>query len=99
MSWNASGGWAVQKDQSLDIAGSVALARCNSQFGSCTLSEATIAATAPGCLAIARAKDDSKKLFAGLGDTPDAARAEVVQQLSEQGLTAQLEYLDCNSKG
>jgi hypothetical protein len=98
MSWNASGGWAVQKDDSFDIAASVALARCNSQFGSCTLSDATIATSAPGCLAIARAKDDSTKLFAGLGGTPDAARAEVVQQLSERGLTAQIEYLDCNSK-
>jgi hypothetical protein len=98
LSWNAAGGWAVQKDPSPDVAGSNALAQCNKEFGNCSLSPLALAPTAPSCLAIARGKENDAMLFAGVGDNRDAAAASAMRQLADEGMTGQVEFLDCNGR-
>jgi hypothetical protein len=97
LSWNPMGGWVVQRDSSADVAGNRAVAECNRQFGNCALG-ATVAPTAPGCLAIAHADQDASRLFAGTGDTADASRDSLVQQLRNEGLTGELVFSDCNGE-
>jgi hypothetical protein len=97
LSWNPMGGWVVQRDSSADVAGNRAVAECNRQFGNCALG-ATVAPTAPGCLAVAHADQDASRLFAGTGDTADASRDSLVQQLRNEGLTGQLVFSDCNGE-
>ena len=96
LSWNPTGGWWVSKGSSVDVAGNKSVAQCNSRFGGCSLSAAVVAPEAPGCIAVARAGNDRSKLFAGIGETVDAARASVLQQLGNE--TGQFKFAACNSK-
>jgi hypothetical protein len=70
---------------------------CNSQFGSCTLSDAHVEPTAFGCLVVAQGDDASNRLFAAAGDSVDTARAAVSMQITNAGLHGQIVYNACNS--
>jgi hypothetical protein len=96
LGWNNSGNWIVRTSPTLVNASADAVQTCNSQFGSCTLSDAQVAPTAFGCLVVAQSDDTSNRLFAAAGDSVDTARAAVNTQVTTAGLNGQIIYSACN---
>jgi hypothetical protein len=96
LGWNGGGGWVVRTSPTLAAAGAAALQTCNSQFGSCTLSDVMVAPTTFGCLVVAQGEDASR-VFAGAGDSVDTARAAVDTQVVGAGIRGEIVYTACNS--
>jgi hypothetical protein len=74
-----------------------ALRACNNQFGGCVLSDAVVAPTAFGCLVVVQGTEDTSRLFAGAGGTPELARASVDAQVTNAGMRGEAVYTGCNS--
>jgi hypothetical protein len=97
LGWNADGRWVVRTAAKLQDAANDAVQTCNAQYGGCMVSDAAVPEASYGCLVVASAADNASRLFAATGSTPDAARAIVVQQLGNAGLTGTLQYSGCNA--
>jgi len=95
VSWNSTGAWVVRTSPTLEGASADALQICNSQFGGCTLSEATVGSTAFGCLAVAQS-DNADRVFAATGNSPEAARVAVSDQVASAGVHGHFAYAACN---
>jgi hypothetical protein len=86
----------VRTSPTLAAAGAAALQTCNSQFGSCSLSDVMVAPATFGCLVVAQG-DDASRVFAAAGDSVETARAAVDTQVISAGLRGQIVYTACNS--
>lgn len=93
--WNSSGAWVVRSSPTLEGASADALQICNSEFGGCALSDTRVAPTAFGCLAVAQS-DDADRVFVATGNSPDAARVAVSDQVTSAGLHGHFVYAACN---
>jgi hypothetical protein len=96
LGWNLDGAWVVRKNPSVDAATRDAVNQCNSQFGTCSLSDVVVTPAAFGCLAIARGSDNANRLFAAARGSIDAARAAVMDQMTSAGSSGDVLYADCN---
>jgi hypothetical protein len=74
LGWNTNGAWVVRTFPTLAGATIDALRTCNDQFGGRVLSDAVVDPTGFGCLVVAQATDDTSRLFAAAGGTPELAR-------------------------
>ena len=95
--WNPDGRWVVRSATQLDAANDDALKACNSQFGNCTASGATVDTAAFGCLGVASNGTDEHQLFAAMGASLDEVRASLTQQMTTSGVTGQIKYSACNA--
>jgi hypothetical protein len=96
LGWNESGAWIIRKGETLPVAGNDAVQTCNIRFGRCTLSDAQVVPTAPGCLVVGRGEGTTRLLAVAAGSL-DAARTAVTDQLTNEGLTAEIIDNACNS--
>ena len=95
VSWNSSGAWVVRSSPTLEGASADALQICNNEFGGCTLSDARVTSTTFGCLAVAQS-DNADHVFVATGNSPDAARVAVSDQVTSAGLHGHFVYAACN---
>jgi hypothetical protein len=95
--WNPDGRWVVRAAAQLNAASDDALQACNSQFGSCMASGATVDTAAFGCLGVASNGTDDRQLFAAMGASLDEVRTSLMQQMSTAGVTGQVKYSACNA--
>jgi hypothetical protein len=96
LGWNLDGAWVVRKNPNVDAATRDAVSQCNTQFGTCTLSDAMVTPTSFGCLAVGRGNDNASRLFAAARGSMDDARSAVMDQMTTSGSAGDILYVDCN---
>jgi hypothetical protein len=96
LGWNLDGAWVVRKNPNVDAATRDAVGQCNSQFGTCTLSDAIVTPASFGCLAVGRGNDNASRLFAAARGSMDDARSAVMDQMTSSGSAGDILYVDCN---
>ena len=97
LGWNTQGQWVVRTGAQLEDAANDAVQSCNEQYGRCALAKAAVLPNVYGCMVVASAAENPSRLFASTSGTLNAARDALIQQLSNAGVTGELQYSGCNA--
>jgi hypothetical protein len=97
LAWNDNGSWVIRKAGSLEDANKIALSICNTQYGTCVLSNIAVKPTSYACMVLGHSSVDEKNLVAATRGTLEEARSAVLEALGAPGNTKLIVYSDCSA--